>query len=213
MTIKLDNIYDLTADITENTIVYPNDPVFYRRKVSSINDTCSFNLVEIRMNNHMGTHIDFPAHVLKDGKMSNEYPLSYLIGNGVIIEIPSSFRSVTSSFLETQDIKENDFVFLKTSNSYISKQSPLIKDYVYIQIEAANLLLEKKVRIVGIDYISVDAYTAINLPVHHLFLLNNILIVENLELKNVPAGRCQIFIAPLNISGMDGLPARVIMIR
>lgn len=68
-------------------------------------------------------------------------------------------------------------------------------------------------RVVGIDYISVDRYDAEELPVHHILLSNDVLIVENLELKDIDPGRCKLFVMPLNVPEMDGLPARVVMSR
>ena len=111
-------------------------------------------------------------------------------------------------------IQKNDFVFFKTHNSErLSKQAPFTEDYVYIEPAAAMALLQKEVRMVGIDYISVDAYTSETLPVHQALLENNVLIVENLELNGIDPGRCQLQVIPLNIPHMDGLPARVYMTR
>ena len=74
-------------------------------------------------------------------------------------------------------------------------------------------MLEKKVKIVGMDYISVDDFSSEELPVHNILLSNDVLIVENVELKGVAPGRGKFFVMPLNIPGMDGLPARVVMSR
>lgn len=70
--------------------------------------------------------------------------------------------------------------------------------------------LIRDVKVVGIDYLSVDKYEEENLPVHKSLLSNDILIVEGLELNDAPIGRCKVYIMPLNIPNMDGLPARVI---
>ncbi|MGB6976917.1 MAG: cyclase family protein [Gammaproteobacteria bacterium] len=204
---------DLTAIITSKTVVFPGDPIFRTEPVTSMEDGSPFNLCQIHMGNHTGTHIDFPAHVLKDGKVSNDYPIERLISDGLIIETPDTASVINKTFIDKQDILESDFVFFKTSNSDIPKQGPFRNKYVYIEPEAAQSLIQKKVRAVGIDYISVDAYEAEDLPVHKMFLANDILIVENLELKGIEAGRCKLFVMPLNVADMDGLPARVMMSR
>lgn len=129
------------------------------------------------------------------------------------MEVSRTAKAISRSFIMNQKILENDFVFFKTSNSALSKQEKFSDKYVYIEPDAAKALLEKKVRVVGIDYISVDAYDAEDLPVHKILLSNDVLIVENLELKGIDPGRCQLFIMPLNVPEMDGLPARVIMSR
>lgn len=101
-------------------------------------------------------------------------------------------------------------MFFKTSNSKLSKQSQFCDKYVYIEPNAAEKLLKMEVKIIGIDYISVDKYDAEDLPVHNLFLSKDVLIVENLELSNIPAGRYKFYILPINLNQMDGLPTRVI---
>jgi arylformamidase len=135
---------DLTATITSNMVVFPGDPQFTMKTVNSIGDACSFNLCEMHMGNHMGTHVDFPAHVFKGGKLSNNYLIENLIGNGLILEVPMDIRTINKSFVMQQKILENDFVFFKTKNSTLSKQDPFNENYVYIEPEAAEALLEKK---------------------------------------------------------------------
>jgi arylformamidase len=202
--------YDLTAKISQNTVVFPGDPEYKSESVYSLDNDSPYNLCHLHFGNHIGTHIDFPAHVIKEGKTSNDFLIENLIGYGLIIEVPDAEKSITKVFVEKQQIMAGDFVFFKTANSKLSKQDKLINNYVYIEPEAAEVLLKKGVKIVGIDYVSVDRYGAQNLPVHHFLLANDVLIVEGLELNNVPIGRCKIYIMPINIDEMDGLPARVI---
>ncbi len=205
--------YDLTAVISENTVVYPGDPTFKSENVCSLEEGSEFHLCQLHFGNHTGTHIDFPAHVIKGGKTSSDYPIESLIGSGLIIEVPESEKSITKAFVNHQPIMANDFVFFKTSNSNLPKQGKFSDKYVYIEPEAAEALLKHGVKVVGIDYISVDQYGANDLPVHQSLLSNDILIVEGLALNNAPIGRCKIYILPLNIQNLDGLPARVLAKR
>lgn len=204
-------IYDLTAPITPKTVVYPGDPCFSIEDVASLKSGSQFHLCHMHLGNHTGTHIDFPAHVIHGGKTSTDFPIQALIGSGLIIEVPETEMSITKTFIKSQEaISQNDFVFFKTANSKISKQAEFTEKYVYIEPDAAEELIEKGVKIVGIDYISVDSYEAESLPVHHSLLSKDILIVEGLELNGAPLGRCKIYIVPNNIPDMDGLPVRVI---
>lgn len=202
-------VYDLTAVINESIVVYPGDPAYRSRAICCLKSGDSFNLSEERFGNHTGTHIDFPAHVIADGKNSDHFPLSHLMGNGIIIDVPDEYRSITCDFINNQAIQKNDIVFFKTQNSSISKHQSYTDHYVYLEKDAAFMLLERGVKIVGIDYISIDDAKAHDLPVHHTLLSHDILIVEGLELTSAPIGRCKIYIAPLNIQAKDGLPARV----
>jgi arylformamidase len=76
---------------------------------------------------------------------------------------------------------------------------------------AVEALVAKGAKIIGIDDLSVDSSSSPDLPVHKLLLKNGILIVENLDLRQAASGRYKIFICPLKVENMDGLPARVIM--
>lgn len=205
-------IYDLTHPITPSTPVFPGDPSFTVDKVQSIEKGNSYNLCHLHFGNHMGTHIDFPAHVIKDGKTSSNYPIESFIGRGIIIEVPENSDNtqlgITQEFIQTQPIYPNDIVFFKTSNSQLPHHK-ISEKFVYLSASGANELVNKKVKIVGIDYLSIDSLDDEKLPVHHKLLENNILIVENLNLKRIPSGRySDIAIIPPNIPDLDGLPIR-----
>ncbi len=202
--------YDLTAEISEDIVVFPGDPTYKSDDICTLTNNSNYHLCYLHLGNHTGTHIDFPAHVIKKGKTSNDFLISDLIGSGLIIEVPNTEKSITSSFVEAQSILPNDIVFFKTSNSQLSKHQDFTSQYVFIESDGAKALLRKKVKIVGIDYISVDCYEAENLPVHQTLLTNDILIVEGLELSQIPTGRYNFYIMPLRIANMDGLPVRVL---
>lgn len=198
--------FDLTQEITETLDVFPGDPVFGCKQISAINpeEAGSFNLCELHMGNHIGTHIDFPSHVLPGGKTSSDYPLSKLIGQGCIIKVPAITDEISADFIKKSPIKPNDIVFFKTKSSNTA-------NHVSLGMSAAIALVEKGVMIVGIDQMSIDAADAQTLPVHRYLLSNNVLIVEGLNLMEVNEERGEIIIAPLKIADIDGVPARVLV--
>lgn len=208
---KQKKYYDITINISENLVTFPGDPCYQAEQVNSLDEGSHFHLNKLFLGNHTGTHIDFPSHVIKNGKTSSDFPIENLIGSGLIIDVPELHRSITKHFIRNLPIQKNDFVLFKTTNSKISKHAPFTEKYVYIEPDAAEELLIKGAKIIGIDYISVDKYESEDLPVHKCLLSNDVLIVENLELNNVPTGRCKIYIMPMKINDMDGLPARVIV--
>jgi len=208
-----DSFQDVTADITPKTVVYPGDPHFTREEIAILGKEGPFNLEKITLSNHIGTHIDFPAHVIKEGKTSSDYSLDDLILKGIVVEVSHDQKIITAGFVEGLDLPKEGCVFFKTSNSWISKQTEFTEDYVSLEAIAAEILVAKDVKIVGVDYMSVDASDAYELPVHKTLLSHDVLIVENLELKNIAAGDYQVYILPLKIRNMDGLPARVMLSR
>lgn len=206
-------IYDLTAPLLPETTVYPGDPTLSIKSLCEVGNGSCFGLAEISLSNHMGTHIDFPSHITKGARNSSDYKLSDLSGHGIIIEIPEESTSITKNVIDRDIIDKDSIVFFKTKNSSIPKVGELRTNYVYIEPDAAQLLVDIGIKIVGIDYISVDSIEDESLPSHNIFLTNGVLIVENLELKGIDPGRCNVQVAPLNIPGMDGLPSRVILSR
>ncbi len=201
--------YDLTTEISPKLVAFPGDPQYSTEKVSSLENGQKFNLCHMHLGNHTGTHVDFPAHTIKEGKTSSDFPIEYLTGPGVIIKVPPQEKSITREFVSKQPIMSSDIVFFKTANSKKSKQEAFTDQYVYIEPEAAEELFRRGVKAVGIDYISVDRYDDEDLTVHNILLSKEVLIVEGLELSEIPEGRYEIFIMPLKIPLMDGLPARV----
>ncbi|MCD6047067.1 MAG: Arylformamidase [Gammaproteobacteria bacterium] len=201
-------IYDLTAPITPDAPVFPGDPSFQLEELHSVEHEERYSLCRLHMSNHMGTHIDFPAHVIRGGKTSTHYPLDMLIGPGVIIEWEAGAAGkVNQEFVQQQKtiIAHNRFVFFKAPSHSVSQ--------TFIDKMAAEELVRQGVKIVGVDSLSIDSIDAEDLPAHHTLLSNDVLIVEGLNLKDVFPGEGEVTIAPLNIPDMDGLPVRVIMKR
>lgn len=203
--------YDATASLGGNTIVYPGDPVFNSKTIFEVGNNSEFGLSKIEFSNHAGTHIDFPSHVIRNGKSSSDYDISHLIGPGVIIKVPNNANSIGIKHVNNIDIPKDSIVFFKTRNSELLKNGPTKNDYVYIEDDLAQLLIDKEVRIVGIDYLSVDNPKNESLSVHKKLLSNDILIVENLSLSKIEEGNCVIYISPLKVENMDGLPSRVLI--
>jgi arylformamidase len=181
--------WDLTMKIDPMTIVYPGDPAFKMDTIADINkDGSSFKLCHFSMGNHTGTHIDYPRHVLSDGKTSEAYTIDDHIKNGYVIEVPRNMQTISLDFVSGYDNLSDKIVFFKTRNSEASKHAPYTENFVSLEPDAAKYLVEKGVAIVGIDYISVDSELAHDLPTHNTLLKKGVLIVENLELKQIPAG-------------------------
>ena len=208
-------VYDLTARIAPDSVVYPEDPPLRIQSLTEIGQRGSeFATSEVTLCNHSGTHVDFPRHVCIDGKSSKDYTLRDLMGRGLIIQVPQEAGVISRNFVKELPIKRNDIVFFKTRNSSILKnKASYNENYVYISPDAASLLVEKGAKMVGIDYLSVDGLEDETLPVHKKLLSNGVLIVECLELAGIPAGDYFFSVCPLKIDDIDGAPARVMAMR
>ncbi len=191
-------VHDLTRELNEHIPIFPGDPEFKIIQINSIKNGNVYNLHEIHLTNHTGTHIDFPRHVLEHGKTSSDFSLSNLMGEVLVIDcFVNSMQSITKKFIENyqQDILPGDFIFFKNS--------------LFLEIDAAQFLIDLGVRIVGVDGLSVDDISDSSLDVHKLLLGHDVLIVESLDLTSIKAQRWQTSIVPLKINNIDGLPARV----
>jgi arylformamidase len=167
----------------------------------------------VEMSSHDGTHIDAPLHFIPGGTTIDAMPIETTVGPCRVIEIKDE-KSVTVKELEPYKIKAGERILFKTKNSpgvYAVRQ--YAGKFVTISLEAARYLAEKKIRLVGIDYISVaSAETMENVgDVHKAFLGNGIFILEALNLAGVKPGNYELICLPLRIEKGDAGPCRVIL--
>lgn len=193
---KTMNYIDITKPLNKIT-PYPGDPKLKTTPIKTITPQSPFHLEKITMSNHLGTHIDFPAHVIKNGKSSSDYDLNDLIMPCIVIEVSST------------EITAQSLTKLETTNAILFKTK---NEDTYITDSAAKKLIEANINLVGINTMSVDAHEESTLPTHNQLLKNEILILENLELNHVRPGNYQLYVLPLKIEKMDGLPVRAMLL-
>lgn len=205
-------IIDVSLSISHTTPTYPGDPEPMIKRVFDIDKGDAANVSKIALSSHVATHIDAPLHFLKDGVSVDELPLETFIGRVKVFEMLEE-DVITRALLEKKNIEYGDRIFLKTKNSEYLKQDEFYKDFVFLSPDAALYLVDKCVRIVGIDYLSIEKYNSEDYAVHKILLKNNIIIVEGLDLKDVDEGEYKYVCLPLKIKNCDGAPARVILIE
>ncbi|MCL5124636.1 MAG: cyclase family protein [Deltaproteobacteria bacterium] len=189
-------IFDVSLALKRGMLTYPGDPAFSIEHRFSITNGDGFNLSLLSLTTHAGTHVDAPAHYIDGGATIDSMTLNIMIGPGVIIDMRG--RSVIDRrALEESALTDETRVFFKTDNSLKIREPAFRDDYTYIADSGAELLIERNVKLVGIDYLSVDKIDDEDAPVHKLLLSSGVLIVEGLDLLNVPAGPCRISCPPL----------------
>ena len=202
-------IYDVTVPLSKELVVYPGDPHFKisRRTKANEHDE-KYNLSRYSCSSHAGTHVDPPFHLIEDGATVDKLPLELLMGRARVVE-------VTAPVIDEAVLKEFDFtvdnrVLFKTRNSYLWSQKSFVKEYVYITPGAARVLVNEGIKLVGIDYLSVDKFQAE--PETHMALLSaGSIIIEGLDLREVEPGDYELICLPLKVTGGDGSPARVVL--
>jgi arylformamidase len=205
-------IYDVTVPITNAMPVWPGDPPIQLQPKSHLSRDKSHTvkLTAIEMSSHTGTHLDAPYHMVEGGRRLNEIPLEQLTGKVAVINMPA-VRSVGRKELESLKWNGIERVLFKTENSKHWQDGKFYEDFVYLEPEAAEFLVERAVRLVGIDYLSIDKYKSEKHPTHFVLLTRNVVVLEGLDLSRVPPGEYTLFALPLNLHEADGAPTRVIL--
>ena len=205
-------IYDVTVSITNTMPVWPGDPAVQVSAKSHLSrdKTHTVRLTAIEMGSHTGTHIDAPFHMIDGGKRLHEFPLDTLTGKATVFEIPG-VRSLGRADLQRLNWSGVERVLFKTENSRHWQDGKFYEEFVYLDPEGAEFLVGRGVRLVGIDYLSIDEYKSESHPSHFVLLKKNIVILEGLNLNAVPPGEYGLVALPLNLQDADGAPTRVIL--
>jgi arylformamidase len=148
--------------------------------------------------------------MIDGGEKLEEFPLEALTGKATVFEIPAA-RALGRAELEPLDWSGVERVLFKTENSQHWQDGEFYEEFVYLDPEGAEFLVGKNIRVVGIDYLSIDKFRSQSHPTHFTLLKKNIAILEGLDLSRVPAGEYTLIALPLNLQNADGAPARVIL--
>ena len=203
-------IWDVSMLIEEEMMVYknraekkPKITLDRRFAEGGINES------SIHMNLHTGTHIDAPFHVQGAGQTVESLDLARLITPCTVLDLTNVSGAITESDLIGQPIGKGNFVLLKTRNSY---SEDFLMDFTYLAQSGAEYLAKQGVRGVGIDALGIERDQPGHLTHNRLFD-HQIIIIEGLRLKEVPEGDFMMLALPLKIKGVDGAPARVILLE
>ncbi len=202
---------DISVPIRDATVHWPSDPPVSIKRVKDIEKGDTANLSVISMGAHSGTHVDAPIHFIKDGKGVDRIPLDTVIGRARVIEIRDP-ESIKPEELARHRIQGGERILFKTRNSaHLWKSNEFVEDFVFISDAAADFLVERGVRLVGVDYLSVGSFKHGGSYVHKKLLIGGIWIIEGLNLSNVTPGKYDLICLPLRIVAGDGAPARAIL--
>jgi arylformamidase len=203
-------IYDISVSLSEGTPVYPGDPRVRIEPVTRLSCGDAANVSRITMSTHSGTHLDPPRHYSDNGISVDRIPLSILMGQALVVEIPA-IKAITADELRRFPIRGEERLLLKTANSLFWSDPAFCCDYSYLTPDGARFLVDSGVKLVGIDYLSVERFDGDG-DVHRILLENGVVILEGLNLGGVVGGSYELVCLPLKISEGDGAPARAILI-
>ena len=205
---------DVTATLDPATTpVYEGDAPMKFEFLKDMRKGDGFTLSVYSLGAHSGTHIDAPMHFVRDGAPIDRVPLEPLIGPARVIDIVDSVQAIDAAELDRHAWRGAQRVIFRTRSSQRGwMSSPTFRrDFAYIAPDAAQLLADAGVQLVGIDYISAEQFGAPAPRTHRILLGKGIPIVEGLALEGVRAGDYDLIVLPMKVAGHEGAPARAVM--
>jgi len=206
-------IYDISLPISESLIVWPGDP--------PVNITQPFHLArgntvtvsQLEMSAHTGTHVDAPAHFILGGPGVDTLDLNVLVGPALVVEAMEADALSADVLQELPIPPGTERVLFHTRNSdrWARNEREFSEDFVAITEDGARWLVAEAIRLVGVDYLSVGPFDG-GVLTHQTLLNAGIILVESLNLSGIAPGVYQLVCLPLKIVGIDGAPARAILI-
>ncbi len=190
---------------------WPGDPEVKIDRILKMESGDQCNVSTISMSSHTGTHIDSPYHFIESGVTLDDLPLAAVIGKARVIEIADN-ESIKPGELRPHRIRKRERILFKTLNSERCwRTDEFVNDFVYIATESLKYLVDKKVRTIGVDYLSVGGYNKNITQVHQVLLKAGIWIIEGLDLSGVKQGNYELICLPMKIKNGDGAPARAVI--
>lgn len=207
--------YDVTVSLSNELPTYPGDPGVEIGDWRALSKGDSANVSVVNFGAHTGTHVDAPAHFIEGARKVEDLPLDALIGEALVVEAPEDCLVIDESFVKAHVAPGTERVLFKTRNSaFWNEANPQFHtDFTYLNTEAATWLGDQGAKLVGIDYLSIEKSKSPGHPTHIALLSKGIVIVEGLNLSNVPPGRYELFCLPLKLRSNlgDGAPTRAVL--
>jgi arylformamidase len=202
-------IHDITVPLAAGMSTYPGDPPFVLESVQRLSDS-PYELSRLALSTHTGTHVDAPRHFIPGGASVDQLPLEILLGKARVVELLVR-ETVGRVDLEALDLRDDLRVLLKTRMSGQLLRPGYHQDHVHLSEDAALYLAQAGIKLVGIDYLSVDRFGSTDFPAHRALLGAGVIVLEGLDLSEVEPGEYEMACLPLRIAGGDGAPARVVL--
>lgn len=203
-------IHDITVALSPDLPCYPGDPPFTVEPWHRIAKGDAANLSRITLGSHTGTHIDPPRHFNDSGITVDEIPLDLLMGKALVVEI-TGVKEIGRKELEPLQLKGVERLLIKTDNSELWNDKEFRGDYAALTAEGAHYLHHEKVKLVAVDYLSVEKMDGDG-EVHRILLNSGIPVIEGVNLSGVVPGEYQLICLPLKLKDGDGAPVRALLV-
>ena len=208
----MEKIIDITVPLTTRMPVWPGHKGIRVTPTMRLEDGDSSNVSRLDLNLHTGTHVDAPRHFLQNGTTVEQLPLGVLIGPSYVAHLPDA-ADVTPRNLTDLNLPSGiERLLLRTRNSelWAAKTTEFREDFVALTREAAQWIVDRKISLIGVDYLSVQRYND-DSQTHQILLGADTVVLEGLNLSNVETGFYELICLPLKLVGAEAAPARAIL--
>lgn len=208
-------IIDISLSITTQMPVWPGDDKVVLERRTKIEEGANANVSFLAISAHTGTHVDAPYHFLPDGIKVEDLPLDSLIGPVQVVQIPRNELVINAEVIERLKLEPVvERILFKTTNSelWAHPDDPFNKHFIGVDESGARELVDRKIKLVGIDYLSISPYKK-SRPTHEVLLGAGMVILEGVNLTDVSVGKYMLYCLPLKLKGADGAPARAVLIE
>ncbi len=209
-------VIDITVPLSPALPVWPGDPEVRVEPMMRIASGDVANVSGITLSSHTGTHVDAPWHFIENGATLDDIPPERWIGPCVVMEIPAEARRVEPEHLDSANLPHGiERILFRTANSALweAGHHRFHDDYVALSPAGARWIVERGIRLVGIDYLSIEAFDDQEHLTHRTLLGAGVLIIEGLNLTAAPPGAYTLLCLPLKLAAGDGAPARVLLVQ
>jgi len=207
-------IYDVTVPVFNELPTWPGDPAVEISDYRSL-AADGANVSMLSFGAHTATHVDAPAHFIDGAGKVEAMDLEVLIGEAEVVAVPDDCRAIDEAFVLDNCSPAAERIVFKTRNSaFWSERNPRFhEDFTYLDLKAAETLVQRGLKLVGIDYLSIEKFGSPKHETHLALLSHGVVILEGLNLSEVPAGRYELICLPLRLRSNlgDGAPARVVL--
>lgn len=205
-------LFDVSVPLDAALASYPGNTPYSLEPNKRLARGDSSNVSTLHMSAHSGTHVDAPRHFFDQAPGAEGLPLEMLCGRARVIELTTR-KAITADDLAQRDLSEDVRVLIKTHNSRLWGSPEFHPDFIGVAESGAKYLVEHGIKVVGVDYLSVEAFKTPGAPAHHVLLGGGTIVIEGLNLRDIEPGIYELLCLPLLVVGSDGAPARVVLRR
>jgi arylformamidase len=208
----VEKIIDITVPLTTEMPMWPGCNGIRITPTMRMDEGDSYNASRLDFNLHTGTHVDAPRHFLQNGTTVEQLPLDILIGPSYVAHLPDAADITPRNLTDLNLPSGIERLLLRTRNSklWAAKTTEFKEDFVALTHEAAQWIVDKNIRLIGVDYLSVQRY-ADDSQTHQILLGADTVVLEGLNLSNVKTGLYELICLPLRLVGTEAAPTRAIL--